>query len=178
MRPFVFATDVRLKRFADEKTSLKAEVQLLTQQLEEIREQRRPGTTNGGPPGDEDFEEAQSTFGRARSTEFNTNLSGYVYSHRTGEANKQLADLRYKLQRAEQEVASLQSSLSRSETQVVRFKTSADESEKAETELKGERRKLQREVRSVRMMDVVGLIYAVDRFSCLRRKSSIAQEFL
>lgn len=66
-----------------------------------------------------------------------------------GEANKQIADYRYKLQKAEQEIASLQASLARSETQVIRYKSTADAAEKAESELKLERRKLQREVCSV-----------------------------
>lgn len=64
----------------------------------------------------------------------------------SGEANKQIADYRYKLQKAEQEIASLQASLARSETQVIRYKSTADAAEKAESELKLERRKLQREV--------------------------------
>lgn len=63
-----------------------------------------------------------------------------------GEANKQIADFKYKLQKAEQEIASLQASLTRSETQVIRYKSSAEEAEKSESELKLERRKLQREV--------------------------------
>lgn len=65
----------------------------------------------------------------------------------TGEANKLLAEYRYKLQKAEQEIASLQSTLARSDTQLLRYKTTADASEKAEGELKIERRKLQREVK-------------------------------
>lgn len=142
------AADVRLKRFAEEKTSLKAEVQLLTQQLEEIRAQRRTGSTNG-PLSDDDYEEAQRK--RAfKLAQCNVSLNfRCMFFCSSGEANKQLADYRYKLQRAEQEIASLQSSLSRSETQVIRFKGSADASEKAETDLKSERRKLQREVSSI-----------------------------
>ena len=52
------------------------------------------------------------------------------------------------MQKAEQEIASLQASLARSETQVIRYKSTAEAAEKAETELKVERRKLQREVRN------------------------------
>lgn len=65
----------------------------------------------------------------------------------TGEANKLIADFKYKLTKAEQEIASLQASLARSETQVIRYKSTADAAEKVEAELKIERRKLQREVR-------------------------------
>lgn len=63
-----------------------------------------------------------------------------------GEANKLIADYKYKLTKSEQEIASLQASLARSETQVIRYKTTADAAEKIESELKIERRKLQREV--------------------------------
>lgn len=65
-----------------------------------------------------------------------------------GEANKLIADYKYKLTKAEQEIASLQASLARSETQVIRYKSTADAAEKVEGELKIERRKLQREVRA------------------------------
>lgn len=64
----------------------------------------------------------------------------------TGEANKLIADYKFKLTKAEQEIASLQASLARSETQVIRYKSTADATEKAEADLKIERRKLQREV--------------------------------
>lgn len=56
------------------------------------------------------------------------------------------------MQKSEQEIASLQASLARSETQVIRYKSTAEAAEKAETELKVERRKLQREVRRADMM--------------------------
>lgn len=73
-----------------------------------------------------------------------------VVSFQTGEANKLIADYKYKLTKAEQEIASLQASLARSETQVIRYKSTADAAEKVEAELKVERRKLQREVRICR----------------------------
>lgn len=60
-----------------------------------------------------------------------------------------LSEYKYKLQKADQEIASLQASLARSETQVIRYKSTAEAAEKAETELKIERRKLQREVMTV-----------------------------
>lgn len=157
-----YYADVRLKRFADEKSSLKAEVQLLTGQLEEMRAQRRSGTTNG-TLGDEEYEEAQSMSYRLTQKTATYSFRLFVYCLAAGEANKQLADYRYKLQRAEQEIAGLQSSLARSETQVIRFKSSADASEKAETDLKGERRKLQREVRAVRVLlsyNCVGVVHS------------------
>lgn len=69
-----------------------------------------------------------------------------------GEANKIINDYKYRMQKSEQEIASLQASLARSETQVIRYKSTAEAAEKAETELKVERRKLQREVRRADMM--------------------------
>lgn len=63
-----------------------------------------------------------------------------------GEANKLITEYKYKLQKAEQEIANLQASLARSETQVIRYKSTAEAAEKAESDLKIERRKLQREV--------------------------------
>lgn len=63
-----------------------------------------------------------------------------------GESNKLLLDYKYKLQKAEQDITSLQGSLARAETQVIRYRTTAEAAEKAESELKVERRKLQREV--------------------------------
>lgn len=63
-----------------------------------------------------------------------------------GEANKQIADYKFKLQKAEQDVASLQGAVARLETQVVRYRAAAEASERAEDELKTEKRKLQREV--------------------------------
>lgn len=72
----------------------------------------------------------------------------FLFSGCSGEANKLIADYKYKLTKAEQEIASLQASLARSETQVIRYKSTADATEKAEADLKIERRKLQREVKS------------------------------
>lgn len=74
----------------------------------------------------------------------------YFFFRNAGEANKLIADYKFKLTKAEQEIASLQASLARSETQVIRYKSTADATEKAEADLKIERRKLQREVSSDR----------------------------
>lgn len=77
----------------------------------------------------------------------NTNFNAFCVSlFISGEANKAIADYKYRLTKAEQEIASLQASLARSETQVIRYKSTADAAEKAEADLKIERRKLQREV--------------------------------
>lgn len=115
--------DVRLKRFAEEKQELQSEVQTLQQQLKDIKTKGRKYSSINGALDDDDFEDAQR------------------------EANKLITDYKYKLQKAEQEIANLQASLARSESQVIRYKSTAEAAEKAESDLKIERRKLQRENR-------------------------------
>lgn len=113
--------DVRLKKFSEEKQELQNEVQTLQQQLNDIKSKGRKYSSINGSLDDDDFEDAQR------------------------EANKLITDYKYKLAKAEQEIANLQASLARSESQVIRYKSTAEASEKAESELKIERRKLQRE---------------------------------
>uniref|UniRef100_A0A674P2Z2 Leucine rich repeat (in FLII) interacting protein 1a n=1 Tax=Takifugu rubripes TaxID=31033 RepID=A0A674P2Z2_TAKRU len=59
-----------------------------------------------------------------------------------------ITDLKFKLVKAEQESTALEQNVTRLEGQVMRYKTAADNSEKVEDELKAEKRKLQRELRS------------------------------
>uniref|UniRef100_A0AAG5DPN6 Leucine-rich repeat flightless-interacting protein 2 n=1 Tax=Anopheles atroparvus TaxID=41427 RepID=A0AAG5DPN6_ANOAO len=114
--------DARLKKFAEEKQELQTELQALQQQLNDFKSKGRRNTCpNGFGLADDDYEDAQR------------------------EANKLLTEYKYKLQKAEQEIANLQASLARSESQVIRYKSTAEAAEKAESDLKIERRKLQRE---------------------------------
>lgn len=53
-----FILDVRLKKFTEEKQSLRAEIEQLHQQLISAKTQRRSGSQNG-PIDDEDYEDAQ-----------------------------------------------------------------------------------------------------------------------
>lgn len=133
--------DVRLKKFAEEKSELQTEVQKLQQQLNDVKTRggRRSSSLNGVLD-DDDYEDAQ----RKLHTEFFFSVN-YKKSL-VGEANKAINDYKYRMQKAEQEIASLQASLARSETQVIRYKSTAEAAEKAEADLKIERRKLQREV--------------------------------
>lgn len=94
----------------------------------------------------------------------------------TGDANRQISEYKFKLSKAEQEIGTMEQNVSgrfvgkflfdycvrvhgitfyccvfqinRLEGQVTRYKASADNSEKIEDELKAEKRKLQREVKS------------------------------
>lgn len=63
-----------------------------------------------------------------------------------GEASKQLAEYKFRAQKAEQDVATMQATVARLESQVIRYKSAAEISEKSEEALKAEKRKLQREV--------------------------------
>uniref|UniRef100_A0A3Q3X398 Leucine rich repeat (in FLII) interacting protein 2 n=1 Tax=Mola mola TaxID=94237 RepID=A0A3Q3X398_MOLML len=63
-------------------------------------------------------------------------------------SNRQISDLKFKLVKAEQEVTALEQNVTRLEGQVTRYKCGAENAEKVEDELKAEKRKLQRELRS------------------------------
>ncbi|KZC09176.1 PREDICTED: leucine-rich repeat flightless-interacting protein 2 isoform X1 [Dufourea novaeangliae] len=116
--------DVRLRKFASEKKELQDEIRHLRLELEEsrnrIRSEKSPGSVLGCLSDSEDVQR---------------------------EANKLLADYKFKLQKAEQDMSTLQATVARLESQVIRYKSAAEASEKAEDELKVEKRKLQREVR-------------------------------
>lgn len=142
---------MRLKKFTEEKQALRTEIEQLHQQLISAKTQRRSGSQNG-PIDDEDYEDAQSNISQTIIYPYHFKFSLPIFqlilftSIIKGEANKLIADYKYKLTKSEQEIASLQASLARSETQVIRYKSTADAAEKVEAELKIERRKLQREV--------------------------------
>ncbi|XP_051010302.1 leucine-rich repeat flightless-interacting protein 1 isoform X20 [Acomys russatus] len=64
------------------------------------------------------------------------------------DANRQISDLKFKLAKSEQEIAALEQNVIRLESQVTRYRSAAENAEKIEDELKAEKRKLQRELRS------------------------------
>lgn len=101
---------------------MEMELSEMQEQVADLRSQRRSGSMNG--PFGEEWEETQR------------------------ETQKQMTEYRFKLQKAEQEITTLQSNLARAETQVIRYKSTAEASEKSETELKRQKGKLQREVRT------------------------------
>ncbi|XP_044598981.1 leucine-rich repeat flightless-interacting protein 2 isoform X3 [Cotesia glomerata] len=115
--------DVRLKKFGAEKKELQDEIRHLRLELEEAKSRLRSERSSGSVLGFLDSEDVQR------------------------EANKLLADYKFKLQKAEQDMSTLQATVARLESQVIRYKSAAETSEKAEDDLKVEKRKLQREVR-------------------------------
>ncbi|KAF6723336.1 Leucine-rich repeat flightless-interacting protein 2 [Oryzias melastigma] len=64
------------------------------------------------------------------------------------DSSRQINDLKFKLVKAEQDVTALEQNVTRLEGHVTRYKSLAENAEKVEDELKAEKRKLQRELRS------------------------------
>ncbi|XP_044043373.1 leucine-rich repeat flightless-interacting protein 2 isoform X10 [Siniperca chuatsi] len=121
--------ELRLKKLFEERESLQDQVRLLKSQLDQRQKNGTDGVQN--PEGD--------------------GLENGVDSHLLDlqrDANRQISDLKFKLVKSEQEVTTLEQNVIRLEGQVTRYKTASENSEKMEDELKVEKRKLQRELRS------------------------------
>ncbi|XP_059184029.1 leucine-rich repeat flightless-interacting protein 2 isoform X1 [Centropristis striata] len=121
--------ELRLKKLFEERESLQDQVRLLKSQLD----QRQKNGTDGvqDPEGD--------------------GLENGMDSHLLDlqrDTNRQISDLKFKLVKSEQEVTTLEQNVIRLEGQVSRYKLASENSEKTEDELKVEKRKLQRELRS------------------------------
>ncbi|KAJ8927437.1 hypothetical protein NQ314_020107 [Rhamnusium bicolor] len=119
--------DVRLARFAKEKSELHDQISHLKLELEEEK-------VKGGSP--------------VRLVFLMVHLPTMIMMiYKVREASKQLGDYKFRAQKAEQDVATLQAAVARLESQVIRYKTAAEVSEQSEEALKAEKRKLQREAR-------------------------------
>ncbi|KAJ0067065.1 hypothetical protein NL108_009994, partial [Boleophthalmus pectinirostris] len=118
--------DVRLRKLADEKDELLAQIRKLKNQLEE--EKQKHAKSDGYTDGER--------------VENGTDLH-YIEMQR--DANRQISEYKFKLSKAEQEMGTMEQNINRLEGQVARYKASADNAEKIEDELKAEKRKLQRE---------------------------------
>lgn len=122
--------DVRLRKLAGEKEDLLSQVRKLKLQLEE---ERQKGSRNDGTAGD--LAGLQ-------------NGSDLQFIEMQRDANRQISEYKFKLSKAEQDITTLEQSINRLEGQVLRYKTAAENAEKVEDELKAEKRKLQRELRT------------------------------
>lgn len=122
--------DVRLRKLAGEKDELLSQIRKLKLQLEE---ERQKCSRNDGMSGD--LAGLQ-------------NGSDLQFIEMQRDANRQISEYKFKLSKAEQDIATLEQSISRLEGQVLRYKTAAENAEKIEDELKAEKRKLQRELRT------------------------------
>uniref|UniRef100_A0A4W5JP07 Leucine rich repeat (in FLII) interacting protein 1a n=1 Tax=Hucho hucho TaxID=62062 RepID=A0A4W5JP07_9TELE len=122
--------EIRLRKLVDERENLIGQVKKLKAQVEqkkqgnEIEEDSSPESEvleNGTDPHIQDLQR---------------------------DASRQLSDLKFKLVKSEQEVTALEQNVTRLEGQVTRYKGASENAEKVEDELKAEKRKLQRELRS------------------------------
>ncbi|XP_064647553.1 leucine-rich repeat flightless-interacting protein 2-like isoform X8 [Lineus longissimus] len=125
--------DERIKKFLEEKRELNLEIKRLKEELEEA-------TAHNS---------LAAKFNHPESPKMNGPDMEVLEIQR--EANKQVNDYKYKLQKAEQDITNLEGNVMRLESQVKRCKVSADNAEKVEDELKQEKRKLTRELREAQV---------------------------
>ncbi|XP_030011353.1 leucine-rich repeat flightless-interacting protein 2-like isoform X4 [Sphaeramia orbicularis] len=122
--------DVRLRKLAEEKDELLAQIRKLKNQLEEEKQKHS---------------KMDSAYTDGERMENGTDLH-FIEMQR--DANRQISEYKFKLSKAEQEMGTMEQNINRLEGQVSRYKAAADNSEKIEDELKAEKRKLQRELRT------------------------------
>ncbi|XP_071398920.1 dentin sialophosphoprotein [Centroberyx affinis] len=122
--------EIRLRKLVDEREKMIEQVKKLKAQLEQ--KTQRNGTESASSPDGEILE--------------NGTDPNILELQR--DANRHISDLKFKLVKAEQEVTALEQNVTRLEGQVTRYKSASENAEKVEDELKAEKRKLQRELRS------------------------------
>ncbi|KAM9572960.1 leucine-rich repeat flightless-interacting protein 2 isoform 2-T3 [Guaruba guarouba] len=122
--------DIRLRKLAGEKEELLSQVRKLKMQLEE--ERQKYCKSDGMNPDIMGLE----------------NGSDLQLIEMQRDANRQISEYKFKLSKAEQDITTLEQNIARLEGQVTRYKNAAENAEKVEDELKAEKRKLQRELRT------------------------------
>uniref|UniRef100_A0A8B9FYV0 Leucine-rich repeat flightless-interacting protein 2 n=1 Tax=Amazona collaria TaxID=241587 RepID=A0A8B9FYV0_9PSIT len=122
--------DIRLRKLAGEKEELLSQVRKLKMQLEE--ERQKYCKSDGMNPDIIGLE----------------NGSDLQLIEMQRDANRQISEYKFKLSKAEQDITTLEQNIARLEGQVTRYKNAAENAEKVEDELKAEKRKLQRELRT------------------------------
>ncbi|KAM4794365.1 leucine-rich repeat flightless-interacting protein 2 isoform 5-T6 [Cyanocitta cristata] len=122
--------DIRLRKLAGEKEELLSQVRKLKMQLEE--ERQKYSKSDGMNPDIIGLE----------------NGSDLQLIEMQRDANRQISEYKFKLSKAEQDITTLEQNIGRLEGQVTRYKNAAENAEKVEDELKAEKRKLQRELRT------------------------------
>ncbi|XP_062854169.1 leucine-rich repeat flightless-interacting protein 2-like [Trichomycterus rosablanca] len=120
----------------EEKEMLVDERDSLLEQVRKLKlvadQKQRNGTHEDVSPGDDDLQ---------------SNKDPHILDLQR-DANRQISDLKFKLVKSDQEVTALEQNIIRLESQVTCYKTASEAAEKVEDELKAEKRKLQRELRS------------------------------
>ncbi|XP_038871024.1 leucine-rich repeat flightless-interacting protein 2-like isoform X2 [Salvelinus namaycush] len=121
--------EIRLRKLVDERENLIGQVKKLKAQVEQKKQ--RNEIEDSSPEG-----------------EVLENGTDPHIQDLQRDASRQLSDLKFKLVKSEQEVTALEQNVTRLEGQVTRYKGASENAEKVEDELKSEKRKLQRELRS------------------------------
>ncbi|XP_049611451.1 leucine-rich repeat flightless-interacting protein 2 isoform X10 [Syngnathus scovelli] len=120
--------ELHLKKLLEERESLQDQVRMLKTQLL-LRQRNLDGSQNPEEDG----------------------LENGADSHAVDlqrDASRQIGELKFKLVKSEQEVTALEQNVIRLEAQVTRYRTASENAEMVEDELKVERRKLHRELRT------------------------------
>ncbi|XP_077393750.1 uncharacterized protein lrrfip1a [Festucalex cinctus] len=128
--PCHFLPEIRLRKLVDEREKMIEQIKKLKAQVDQ--KSPKNGTDGSLSTEDELLE--------------NGNDPNIIELQR--DSSRQISDMKFKLVKAEQEVTALEQNVSRLEGQVSRYKSAAENTEKVEDELKAEKRKLQRELRS------------------------------
>ncbi|XP_075683095.1 leucine-rich repeat flightless-interacting protein 2 isoform X10 [Rhinoderma darwinii] len=121
--------DVRLRKLAEEKDELVSQIRKLKLQLDDERHKNVRNDTMTDSTGLENGSDLQ-----------------LIEMQR--DANRQISEYKFKLSKAEQDITTLEQNVIRLEGQVMRYKSAAENAEKVEDELKAEKRRLQRELRT------------------------------
>lgn len=121
--------DVRLRKLAEEKDELVSQIRKLKLQLDEERHKNVRNDTVMDSTGLENGSDLQ-----------------LIEMQR--DANRQISEYKFKLSKAEQDITTLEQNVLRLDGQVSRYKSAAENAEKVEDELKAEKRRLQRELRT------------------------------
>ncbi|XP_068092646.1 leucine-rich repeat flightless-interacting protein 2 isoform X5 [Hyperolius riggenbachi] len=122
--------DVRLRKLAEEKDELVSQIRKLKLQLDEERQK---------------YSRNDATVTDSGGLENGSDLQ-LIEMQR--DANRQISEYKFKLSKAEQDITTLEQNVLRLEGQAARYKSAAENAEKVEDELKAEKRRLQRELRT------------------------------
>ncbi|XP_077128440.1 leucine-rich repeat flightless-interacting protein 1 isoform X22 [Ranitomeya variabilis] len=140
--------EIRLKKLMDERESFLEQIKKLKGQLEE-KSSRNQSPEN---PDNENMENGTDVQNIYRCTQLfrsrDTVTPSLQETFSTGDANRQINDLKFKLTKSTQEITALEQNIIRLESQLTRYKSSSENAEKVEDELKAEKRRLQRELRA------------------------------
>ncbi|XP_019613802.1 PREDICTED: leucine-rich repeat flightless-interacting protein 2-like isoform X34 [Branchiostoma belcheri] len=135
--------DERLKRMAEEKEDLVDQIRRLKLELEEEKERTKALQSKANRTA-----EANGPDMELLDIQTETGERGKERGLKSGEASKQVNNYKFRLQKAEQDLAAMEGNIQRLEGQVNRYRVAAEGAEKKEDELKTEKRKLERELRS------------------------------